>query len=93
MYIFFFMPYHKIYSKEGHFAISALANILCGRAMMRATSVLGVGFIAIILVGFLGLYHSTHPVRQPKPESVEGWIVIFSSSYIIIIFYLLSVAG
>ncbi|VDM23786.1 unnamed protein product [Toxocara canis] len=40
---------------------------------MRATSVLGVGFAAIILVGLLGVYHTANPARQPRPETIEDY--------------------
>uniref|UniRef100_F1KV27 Glutamate carboxypeptidase 2 n=1 Tax=Ascaris suum TaxID=6253 RepID=F1KV27_ASCSU len=49
------------------------ANALCSKAMMRATSVLGVGFVAIVLVGLLGVYHTAHPARQPRPETIEDY--------------------
>ncbi|KHN86959.1 Glutamate carboxypeptidase 2 -like protein [Toxocara canis] len=49
------------------------ANALCSKTMMRATSVLGVGFAAIILVGLLGVYHTANPARQPRPETIEDY--------------------
>uniref|UniRef100_A0A915AJ70 Glutamate carboxypeptidase 2 n=1 Tax=Parascaris univalens TaxID=6257 RepID=A0A915AJ70_PARUN len=49
------------------------ANALCSKAMMRATSVLGAGFVAIVLVGLLGVYHTAHPARQPRPETIEDY--------------------
>lgn len=46
------------------YAKSAEANNLCSRTMLKATSVLGIGFISIIFVGFLGIYHTSHPARK-----------------------------
>ncbi|VDK54453.1 unnamed protein product [Anisakis simplex] len=41
--------------------------------MMRATSVLGIGFVAIVLVGLLGVYHTAHPAKQPRLGTVEDY--------------------
>nr|CDP92389.1 Bm13387 [Brugia malayi] len=42
------------------------ANNLCDRTMLKAISLLGIGFMSIFLVGFLGVYHNSHSIKAAK---------------------------
>ncbi|VDK52327.1 unnamed protein product [Gongylonema pulchrum] len=41
--------------------------------MLKATSVLGLGLISIVLVGFLGVYHTAHPAKSPKAYTAADY--------------------